>query len=254
MFVISSSAQRLHLITAVIALVNNTQQRLRGSPLHFRNWNSDNIISHPLLKTTQIGNWDPDIISHAGVETSFYPTPFDRCGTSDPLVWKQWVILGQAWIDLEKNCLAIVKNVTVQHMKEKPTFDILIKIETNICFHNGAGGGGWWLCDYDSDSGLEFDFVWHQMLQEPWPEDDSEDRWLSQVADLIIIIIITIDLKQQYCFCCGLSQLTLTSPRLKLWPTSGRQEDCGWVPSSPSEHFNTWGKGSEKIQYFSKID
>ena len=30
MFVISSSAQRLHLITAVIALVNNTQQRLQG--------------------------------------------------------------------------------------------------------------------------------------------------------------------------------------------------------------------------------
>ena len=39
------------------------------------------------------------------------------------------------------------------------------------------------------------------MLQEPWPEDDSEDRWLSQVADLIIIItIITIDRKQYYFF------------------------------------------------------
>ena len=76
-------------------------------------------------------------------------------------------------------------------MKEKPTFDILIKIETNICIDIYAGGGRW-LCDYDFDSGLEFDFVWHQMLQEPWPEDDSEDRWLSQVADLIIMI--TIDL------------------------------------------------------------
>ena len=65
MFVISSSAQRLHLITAVIALINNTQQRLRGSPLHFRNWNSDNVISHPLLKTIKIGNWNPNYYNFA---------------------------------------------------------------------------------------------------------------------------------------------------------------------------------------------
>ena len=54
--------------------------------------------------------------------------------------------------------------------------------------------------------------------------------------------------KGQYCFFCGFSQLT--DPRLKLWPTSGLLEDCGWVPSSPSEHFNTWGRGSEKNTIF----
>ena len=136
--------------------------------------------------------------------------------------------------------------------RKNPLLTFSSKLKQIFAFIFTLVVGGWWLCDYDFDSGLEFDFVWHQMLQEPWPEDDSEDRWLSQVADLIIIItIITIDLRGNIIFLWFIT--ARTDPRLKLWPTSGRQEDCGWVPSSPSEHFNTWGRGLND-QYFSTIN
>ena len=106
--------------------------------------------------------------------------------------------------------------------------------------------------DFDSDSGLEFDFVWHQMLQEPWPEDDSEDRWLSQVADLIIIIItiITIDLKQ-YCFFCGLSQLAPTPG----WNCDPHRAGKKTVDGSPVllQNISTHGAEVQKIQSFSKF-
>ena len=141
MLVISSSAQRPRLITAVIALVNNTQQRLRGSPLHFWNWNSDNVISHPLLKTRQIGKWNPDIIRTLVLKPA---------STQHPLIDVDRVILwlvtmGHSRPGLKRYARReIVRKVTVHHQKRKPTFDILIRIETNICIHIDAGGG-WWL-------------------------------------------------------------------------------------------------------------
>ena len=36
------------------------------------------------------------------------------------------------------------------------------------------------------------------MLQEPWPEDDSEDRWLSQVRDNLDDVF---DNNDQVCYC-----------------------------------------------------
>ena len=130
-------------------------------------------------------------------------------------------------------------------MKEKPTFDILIKIETNICIDIYAGGGRW-LCDYDFDSGLEFDFVWHQMLQEPWPEDDSEDRWLSQVADLIIII--TIDLRGNF----FLWFITTHTPQVEIVTHIGPARRLWMGPQFSFRTFQHFGQRWRKNTIFLK--
>lgn len=71
--------------------------------------------------------------------------------------------------------------------------------------------------------------------QEPWPEDDTEDRWLSQVPPP------------------SLPPLHSFLLRWKLSPTSAPPADCGWDPSSPSGPSSTWVRGITQYTFLSSI-